>query len=262
MTAKEFFGNWIVKNVLRAVALILALMIAAQMCLTCITRHNDVNSVPDFTGLTVTHAQKKARKANVRIEVTDSIFVKRMHKGIVVRQNPEAGTAVKDGRLIRLTINAMSAKQIPMPNLVGYSLRSAQAELISRGLELRKLIYVRDMATNNVLRQIYENREIRAGEMISSESEISLVLGLDDEDCVTAVPNVTGLKYRSAVDRIHENSLNVGRIIFDKGVKTYQDSLNAVVYSQNPDSSVKSIMMGRTVDIRLSLPQEDNASAE
>ena len=57
----------------------------------------------------------------------------------------------------------MNAKKVSMPNLVGYSMRQAKAELNSRGLSLGKLIYVSDIATNNVLKQIYRNREIRPG---------------------------------------------------------------------------------------------------
>ena len=157
-----------------------------------------------------------------------------------------------------LTINAMNAKKISMPNLVGYSMRQAKAELNSRGLALGKLIYVNDIATNNVLRQFYRNREIRPGRMIETGSEIDLQVGLNPSDNVTYVPNVKGMKYLRAVDAIHDNSLNIGRIVFDKTVKNYTDSLNAVVYKQTPAASKSPPLMGSDVTINLSLDIKEN----
>ena len=39
-----------------------------------------------------------------------------------------------------------------------------------------------------------------------------------------------------AVDAVHDNSLNVDEVLFDNTVKDYTDSLNAVVYLQEPES--------------------------
>ena len=253
MAAKGFFGNWIVKNILRAIALIVILMLIAQLSLCVRTKHNEHVSVPDFSGMPVAEAHNAARIAGVRTVVVDSIYVRHMPKGTVVRQEPKAGAAVKEGRRIQLTINALASKKVPMPNLVGYSLRSAAAELSSRGFELGRLIYVKDMATNNVLRQLYQNREIESGEMIPGEASIDLVLGLSDSDNMAVIPNVTGLKYRRAVELIHESSLNVGQVRFKGKVRTYADSLNSVVYRQSPDAEMNTTVKGRTVSIYLSL---------
>lgn len=253
MAAKGFFDNWIVKNILGAVALVVALMLLAQLTLCVRTKHNEHVSVPDFSGMSVAEAHNAAKIAGVRTDVVDSIYVRHMPKGTVVRQEPKAGMTVKEGRRIQLTINAITSKKVPMPNLVGYSLRSASAELSSRGFELGRLIYVNDIATNNVLRQLYQNREIQPGKMIPGEASIDLVLGLSDSDNMTVIPNVTGLKYRRAVELIHENSLNVGQVRFQGKVRTYADSLNAVVYRQSPDAEMHTTVKGQTVSIYLSL---------
>jgi beta-lactam-binding protein with PASTA domain len=151
-----------------------------------------------------------------------------------------------------LTINAVNAKKVTMPNLVGLSLRQAKAELLSRGLVLNRLVYVQDMATNNVLRQLKGNREIEPGTMIDSETAIDLVLGLNDLDNRTYVPDVTGLKNMSAVEAMFDHSLNVKDLKFDDTVKNYDDSLNAVVYRQNPSASDSvSVAMGEAVMLYL-----------
>ena len=157
-----------------------------------------------------------------------------------------------------LTINAMNAKKVSVPNLVGYSMRQAKAELNARGLALGKLMYVNDIATNNVLKQFYKNREIRPGRQVESGSEIDLQVGLNPSDNLTYVPNVKGMKYLRAVDAVHDNSLNLGRVVFDKTVKNYSDSLNAVVYKQTPEASRSPLLMGSDVTIHLSLDIKEN----
>lgn len=255
---KGFFSNWIVRNLIGAVVFFAVLLIAATVILGIITHHGQTIEVPDLTNMSVDNARHEASREDLRIEVIDSIYVRRMQKGAVYSQNPKAGTKVKKGRRIMLTINAMNAKKVSMPNLVGYSMRQAKAELNARGLALGKLIYVNDIATNNVLRQIYHNREIRPGRQIETGSEIDLQVGLNPSDNMTYVPNVKGMKYLRAVDAVHENSLNLGKVVFDKTVKNYTDSLNATVYKQSPGASKSPLLMGSDVTIHLSLDIKEN----
>lgn len=244
----------LVRNLVVAVVLVVVMLVGAMIFLNVVTQHNKEISVPDFSNMTVVEAEQAADKAGVRVEVKDSVFVKRMKRGAVYRQNPVAGAKVKNGRRVVLTINAVNAKKVTMPNLVGLSLRQAKAELMSRGLVLNRLVYVKDMATNNVLKQIRGAREIEPGTMIDSESKIDLVLGLNDIDNRTYVPDVTGLKNLSAVEALYDHSLNIKDLKFDKTVKDYDDSLNAMVYRQMPEPSDSvSVAMGDEVMLYMTL---------
>ena len=243
------------KNLIWALIYVTVLVAGVTIGLALLTNHNKEIVVPDFTTLSVAESAKIAEDAGIRVEVTDSVFVRRMERGAVFSQNPAAGSRVKKNRLIRLTINAVNAKQVSMPNLVGYSMRQAKAELSSKGLNLGKLKYVSDMATNNVLKQQYRGNDIRSGTMIDSGSEIDLVVGLNDSDNQTRVPNVVGMKYNRAVDAVHDNSLNVSRTTFDDSIRNYNDSLNAVVFRQSPSSSSGPILMGSEVSLFFTLDE-------
>lgn len=254
---KGFFNNWIVRNLLAAVAIAAVLVVGAMIFLNLVTKHNQELIVPDFSNMTVAEAEAAAAQVGMRVEVTDSVFAKRMKKGAVRDQNPEPGSKVKEGRRILLTINALNAKKVTMPNLVGLSMRQALAELQSRGLVLGKLIYVQDMATNNVLRQLKGNREIAPGRTIEADTEIDLVVGLNPEtDASTYVPRVVGKMYLTAVDALHKQSLNVKTLRFDDSVKDYEDSLNAVVYRQSPEASKVSVKLGSDVSLYLTIDPE------
>lgn len=254
---KGFFSNWIVRNLLIALFLVVVLVVGAMVFLNVVTKHNQELIVPDFSNMTVSEAEYAAQQAGMRVEVTDSVYAKRMRKGAVRDQNPSPGARVKEGRRISLTINALNAKKVTMPNLVGLSMRQAMAELQSRGLVLGKLIYVEDLATNNVIRQLRGNRQIEPGRTVETETVIDLVVGLNpDSDASTFIPDVTGKRYLTAVDAVHKQSLNIRILKFDESVKNYDDSLNAVVYRQAPEPSPEPITLGNDVSLYLTVDPE------
>lgn len=251
---KGFFSNWIVRNLLVAFVLVVVLVIGAMIFLNVVTKHNQVLVVPDFSNMSVSEAEYAAVQAGMRVEVTDSVFAKRMRKGAVRDQNPAPGSKVKEGRRISLTINALNAKKVTMPDLVGLSMRQAMAELQSRGLVLGKLVYVEDLATNNVLRQLRGNREIEPGRTVETETVIDLVVGLNpDTDASTYIPDILGKRYLTAVDAVHKQSLNIRTLRFDDSVKTYDDSLNAVVYRQAPEPSPEPVSLGDDMSLYLTV---------
>ena len=251
---KGILGNWIVRNLLLAAAVVVGLLLVAQVGLSLLTRHNRTVTVPDFTNMTVAEAHEVARDAHVGVKGTDSVFVRRLGAGLVYRQSPKAGATVKKGRSIFLTINSIVPRKVVMPNLIGYSLNEARAELNNRGLALGKLNYTQDIATNNVLRQTVRGRNVRAGDLVISGSDVDLTLGLSREERPTVVPRVIGQKYVSAVDALHDRYLNVGRVRFDSDVRSYADSVNAVVYRQ--DGLGQTRTYGSAINLYLTLDPE------
>ena len=250
---KSIMKNWIARNLILGFLFVLLIVAAASIFLSIRTRHGKEVTVPDLSGMSVADAGRAASAAKLKVIVADSIYMKRVARGAVVSQLPRAGSKVKPDRKIALTINSQVPKKVTMPNLIHVSLRQAKAELYAKGLVLGRLIYVSDIATNNVLNQQYRGRDIEPGKQLYSGSAIDLVLGLNGADAMTYVPNLKGYKYLSAIDAIHDNSLNVSAVVFDKEVRTYADSLAATVYSQRPDATGIPVVMGTAVTIFLKL---------
>lgn len=246
-----------VKNIALIGAILVVLFIAINIFLKVVTKHNHELAVPDFTNMPVDQAQLLANEAHLRLEITDSVYVKRMARGHISRQNPEPGSMVKKGRRILLTINSVTPQMVGMPDLVGFSLRQAKTEIISKGLTVGKLIYQEDIATNNVLAQKVNGRDIEPGTQIETDTPIDLVLGKNVSDGTTFIPNVLGYKLMLAKDILHDNSLNVTRITFDETVLDYTDTLNAMVYAQKPEFSDSiRYTLGTGVEIFLTKDQE------
>ena len=242
----------LLKHLGLAVACAFAALCIIMFLLKLITRHNRELEVPSFINMTMEEAQQVAAANHMRIEITDSVYINRMEPGAIYRQNPKEGSMVKKNRRILLTINAKLAKTVQMPSLVGYSLRQAQSELVANQLRVGNLIYRQDLATNNVLEQHYNGSIIAPGRNIPVESRIDLVLGLNDQDTLTYIPQLRGTPYSRLKATLTENSLNLASVLFDSTVQDYSDSLEAMVYRQIPaySDSVR-IKMGSAVTVYL-----------
>ncbi|MCD8207797.1 MAG: PASTA domain-containing protein [Bacteroidales bacterium] len=250
--------RWVLTNVILAVVFFTVIIVLAVVLLGVLTRHGDELVVPDMTNMSVKNAELLASNVGIRVEVTDSVYVRRMERGVVYKHDPKPGAHVKKGRRIMLTINAVTPKQVSMPNLVGYSMRQAKAELLARGLQLGKLIYINDIATNNVLSQIWQNSEIEPGTMVESETVIDLVVGLNTKEkssSLTLIPCVIGRRYMSALDAVQDNSLNISELCFDETVRDYSDSLNAKVYDQTPFAFDTLVRLGSEVGLWLTMDE-------
>ena len=245
---KGFFRHWIIRNLMAAAIICVVLIVGAMVFLNVATQHNRELAVPDFRGMTVQEAQVAAEAAGIRVEVIDSVYSQR-NRGKIKSHTPSAGTLVKNGRRVLLTVNAVNARKVTVPNLVGYSLRQAIPEL-------GRLIYKNDIATNNVLQQLYRGRSVAPGTEVEAESVIDLVVGLNPSDYETMIPSVVGKDEKAARKALHDSYLNVKRSVFDKDVTTWEDSLSAVVYKQNPAPSEYTVGMGTDVTIYLKKAEE------
>ncbi len=243
------FRNWIIRNILLAFGLFILSLILSYVALNFYTRHASEIEVPNLLGMSLSEASQVSNRMGFKLKVVDSVYVRSMRKAEIYSQRPLAKSHIKEGRTVSLVINASSPKMISMPNLVGLSIRQAKSKLSSLGLKLGRLKYVEDIATNDVLKQLYEGREVAKGERLSSESVIDLVVGLNSEDNMTLVPELTGMTYLRAIDLLRRNSLNIGDISFLQQARTYTDTISSVVVAQRPDAAGEAVYKGTEISL-------------
>lgn len=254
---KKSLRKRILENLLLALSAAFSTLFILLFMLRVITRHGKELQVPSFINMTIEQAAKVAMANHIRLEITDSVYINRMEPGVIYKQNPKEGSMVKKNRRILLTINAKLAKTVQMPSLVGYSLRQAQSELTANQLNVGRLIYRSDLATNNVLEQHCNGSVIAPGRSIPVESAIDLVLGLNPKDSLTYIPQLMGIPYARLKSALTENSMNLGNVLFDATVQNYTDSLQAMVYRQIPEYS-DSIMVQMGSDITVYLTKDES----
>jgi beta-lactam-binding protein with PASTA domain len=218
------------------------------------TRHGQALSVPDFSGMNLEEVSSLIDLKRLRYEIIDSVFIQGQKPGTIVAQNPSANTKVKENRTIFLTINAINPEKVKMPNVVGVSIRQAEARLITSGLRVGDRRYVPDIGRDYVLRQLYKGRDIPEGKMVIRGSAISLVLGLGASDQITYVPDLKTLTLPKAQQVASDSYLNIGAIIPDNSIETASDSLKAVIWKQRPEPG-SSINVGHEIDVWLTIDQ-------
>lgn len=249
-----FTSRFFWKQVLIAIAVFIVFIWLIFFGLKIYTNHGQALLVPDFTGLDIPDAKELASDKDLRITISDSIYIEGRRKGTVVDQNPRPDFKVKENRTIFLTINAFNQAKVAVPNTVGVSFRQAKVSLESAGLKVGKLIYRPDPMKNYVIEQRSNGAIIKAGKMITKGSEIDLVLGKGYGSQHERVPELVGLSQKSAYQNINDRFFNVGGVKFDESVLSYSDSINAKVYNQQPSAGY-SMKIGSYVDIWLTVKE-------
>ena len=261
-SAKSLAASPVVRNALWIVLTLAALVAASSLILRVATRHGSHRTVPDFTGLNIAEAEHLAKGRGLEIIVNDSLFVPVYDGGAVLDQLPKGGVEVKAGRKIYVTVNSSRQKSVKVPYVAERSLRQAKNMLESAGLEIGRLEYVDDIATNYVLEQYLDGRKITPDSRVEAEigTGVTLKVGVSEDDNVAYVPKLVGLTLARAKGRLWEMGFNVGRVSYDAEVERLERA-NARVYYQSTGQGRPAIL-GTTVDLKLTADMQKVASSE
>ena len=263
---RTLIGSPYVRNALWICLVLAALATASALLLRIGTRHGSHRTVPDFTGVPVSVAERQARSEGLRIMVNDSLFVPLYEGGAVLDQLPKPGTEVKAGRKIYVTVNSSRQKSVKVPYVAERSLRQAKNMLESAGLEIERLEYVEDIATNYVLAQFLNGVQITAESNVEAEmgTGVTLRVGMQAGDDNAYIPKLTGLTLSRAKSRLWETGFNVGRISYDAETGRLERA-NARVYRQSAAPGMAAVA-GSAVDLTLTLDaakiEQSEAAAE
>ena len=239
-------------NILAGIILALALFFLFVFSLKWLTHHDQSKTVPMVMGKTFEEAESQLRKAGFEVEIQDSIYVDTARPLAVLKQIPEADEVVKVNRTVYLTINRSVPPVIDMPNLVGYSYRSAEMALKNANLRVGDTSFRPDFAKNAVLEQRYNGSTISPGTKIRMGSAIDLILGNGVSDRQFVVPSLVGKTYCEARAMLEANGLSFGAVV---GIGI-SDTCNSYIYRQSPerfdeDRRPRLIRSGQLIDIWL-----------
>ena len=218
------------------------------------TNHGDAVKVPNLKGLSMDAAEDLLDEADLDYEISDSVFVSGAEPLSIIANYPKSGANVKTGRKIYLTVAAISAPLVKLPNIIGRSTSSAQNQLLSSGL-----IYVGEekiaaLEENTVLAVKINGREIQQGDEIPKGSKITFVVGDGYGNQRIDVPNLLGMAQDEADILVTGLGLTIGNITFEAS-----DKPAGTVIRQQPSSGIdEKIKIGSPVNIWVSGDATDN----
>lgn len=234
------------KNVVLAIVLLFVLVWGVLKWLDTYTHHQEVVEVPDFTGIKIANLDDFIKDKRLNYVIIDSVFDPKAPKGIVIRQEPEKKVNVKENRTIYLYVTTLLPPLIELPKLRDKSLRQAASILQTYGLKLGRLRFVPDQCSNCVLYQTVKGKKVEPGTSIPKGTVIDLVVGKGLSDVKVPVPNLIGLTWMQASDKLAESSLNEGAVKFEQPA----DTLRAKIYRQLPNAGNEAqVNMGASIDL-------------
>lgn len=252
LKSKQFLLNLMLAVVIGVVLLLLTILI-----LRIYTDHGKSFAVPDMKGMSEKEVSELCEEQGLRYQILDSLFLKDAVPGAVVDQVPQAGSQVKKNRMVFLTICARNPEPVAMPKLTDISYRQALNVMESTGLEIGEIEYKPSQFNNLVLEQKIEGEPVEVGFLIVKGTKIDLVIGQAFTGEKTEVPELVGETFQGAKEKLGQVILNLGAVIYDRSFETEEDSLNARVWKQRPNSAENyQIDQGQPVDVWLTVDKE------
>lgn len=162
-------------------------------------------AVPDVKGKTLVEAEAILKDNNLDFTLKEE-FDAKVPTGTVIKQSPGAGSHVKAGRKIQLTVSK-GAEPGVVPDLKGKNLAEATEMLHAAKLAVGKVIvqYKEGAAQGAVLSQ-----DIEAGKKVAAGTKVDLVVNISKGQSV--VPDLKGLTLSDARERLSSMGLMVGSV--------------------------------------------------
>jgi beta-lactam-binding protein with PASTA domain len=211
-----------------------------------LTRHWEELKIPDVRGKDMNAAISQLKGMHFEIYV-DSTFEPSLKPLTVLKQVPDTGSIVKQGRTVFLTVNMLNPPHIPMPSLVNLSLRSAEMLLHNNKLMLGDTTYKPDIAAGAVVEQLYKGTPIRPGELIAQGSKVSLVIGDGLGNTEFDMPEVINMNVDDAMTVLSQYNLQWVIIPYDE-LSPIKDTSSATVVGQTPNPGNR-VKQGEIIDL-------------
>lgn len=176
---KKIFSPFVWVNLLAMLAVAVVAVFALWKGLAVYTSHGQYIEVPALVGQQASDARYTLERLGLRGVVADSAYNKSKPTGSILDQSPAAGSKVKAGREVHLTINSTHTPTLPLPDVAdNSSLRQAQARLSAMGFKLGPVEYIpgdRDWVYGVKCR----GRNVYAGEQVPIDVPLILQVGND-----------------------------------------------------------------------------------
>ncbi len=207
-------------------------------------------TVPDIKGMTLVEAKKALSDVGLVLEEAGTEESSEA-EGTVLQVNPEVGSSAKKGDKVRVIVSAGETK-IKMPNVVGSSLENAKTKLKKENLTNINVEYENsdEVDSGDVIRTNPE-----AGEEVTDDTTITLVVSKGAAVKYVKVPSVVGVSQSTAESRLANAGLGVSVV----PRTTTDKSQNGMVIEASAGAGA-SLKSGSTVTIYVGEYKEETNS--
>ncbi len=214
--AREFKIYGILFILLHLIILI-GLIVFDQVVMPSVVGLDEVIAVPSVAGMKQQEAVAALQTKGLEVKITGEQFNSNAPAGTVLSQLPYPASLVRYGRRVYLTISK-GKQTIPMPRVIGLTLREARITLLKAGLQLNNVFYVRnDSVARDIVCAQYINssRDVEYGQLIDLDVSLGAV------DAEITVPDLTGKTPSEAEEILVGLGLRIGTTTFEPSGGTF-----------------------------------------
>lgn len=235
-------------NGLAIVVLTLALLFffLDRFLMPTVTRQGKESQVPDVVSLNMEEAESILKKLDLGVRVILEEYNPDEPSGVILSQNPDAGSVIKKGRNIRVTVSK-GGKLVEVPKLRGVSLRQAEIMLGEEGLKIGNISWTHnDAFPEEVVVRVMPS----SGTAVPKGISVSLTVNKFTPEGAVIVPQFIGKNINEAQDLAKEIGLEIGIIRY----KVDNSLLPQTVVEQIPKAGAE-VNRGSMVELVISITE-------
>ena len=256
---------FVLRNLIGILLMIIGSVWLVSWSLKLYTKHGESVQIPDYVGMDVRDATRKAEKQDFKIAVIDSFFDSNKQPNVIYQQTPEPLQRAKKGRTIYVSKYRTVADSVTLPTFISasYDFYQYSAKLKRRDIKavVKERVFARD-EPNSIRYLLYNGRKIdnimlRRGVKVPKGSTLEFVVTERITDNV-ALPSLVCKTYDAAAFMLSGANLIVKETIGAEG-----NEQNAYVYRQEPSFEAgKMVAKGSAVTLYLSESRPANCPEE
>lgn len=181
--------------------------------------------VPTLVGKTLEEAKSTAKLRAYTTEVIETVASDAYPSGVVIEQTPAAGTALKAGGVISISVSAGAAMPLA-PDLTGMTLAQAEETLLEAGLNRGEVEYrISEAPVGTVFKQ-----DPVADTSLLEGDEVQLFISGEPSRSIE-MPDVTQLPLKEALLLLHDRGFSSFRV---RLAPSSENTVEDTVQKQNP----------------------------
>ena len=199
--------------------------------------------VPNVTGKQMAIAKQILEDNKLRVKIAET-YDSSVPVGQVVSQDPEAGSKVKEERMVTIYISK-GGEEIEMPELKGMTKSSAEDRLKKLGLKLGTVAEVNSSEPEGTVL----SSQPKAGTKISKGDTVDVTVSKGEKKNKLSLPSYVGSSLNTAKSNLSANKLRVGNITQEPS-----DKPEGTVLSQSPVAG-SDVAEGTAIDLVVAGPK-------
>lgn len=165
--------------------------------------------VPDLVGMSLEEAEDKLSELGLKLTVTKEIFDSEYDKGLIIGQDPEARTEVKEGYTIEVVVSK-GKEMTTVPNLINKDITEIGRLLLDANLREGRVEYEHH---DTIPANIIISQDPEPFTEVEVDTGVSIVVSKGPETVLVSMPKLVGLTEEQARNALAAYNLKIGEII-------------------------------------------------